>query len=210
MTRPGDKLHKFAGILNAAGLQEVYKILISHWQYPEQLIIGGHELPTILSDQQLWQEFPNFLQSMMYMDMLTYLPDDILVKIDRAAMGVSLETRVPMLDYRVVEFALRLPLSLKLRKGVGKWVLRRVLDRYVPKALIERPKMGFGIPIDIWLRGPLREWAESLLDPVRLQREGYFNSVQVQKKWLEHLSGNRNWNYYLWDVLMFQAWLEQQ
>jgi asparagine synthase (glutamine-hydrolysing) len=145
---------------------------------------------------------------MMYLDTVSYLPDDILTKVDRAAMGVSLETRIPLLDHRVLEFAWTLPLSMKVRNGQSKWLLRQVLYRHVPKELIERPKMGFGIPLDVWLRGPLKAWAAELLNPARMEREGYFNSEPIQQKWGEHLSGQRNWSYYLWDVLMFQAWLE--
>ena len=147
---------------------------------------------------------------MMFLDMTSYLPDDILVKIDRASMGVSLETRVPFLDHQLVEFALKLPLNFKIKNGQGKWLLRQVLYKYVPKELIERPKMGFGVPIDVWLRGPLKDWAENLLNENRLKKEGFFDPAPIQKKWQEHLSGKKNWQYHLWDVIMFQDWLENQ
>lgn len=205
----GDKLHKGAGILGAQGVDDLYLGLVSHWE-PEGLVIGSREPATCLRGAPLDLTGLDSVQRMMALDAVTYLPDDILVKVDRAAMGVSLEGRVPFLDHRVVEFAWRVPQSMKLREGMGKWILRQVLYRHVPKELIERPKMGFGVPINAWLRGPLRDWAEALLDEGRLRREGYFNPGPIREKWAEHLSGKRNWQYHLWDVLMFQAWLGEQ
>ncbi|MFV2045671.1 MAG: asparagine synthetase B, partial [Anaerolineales bacterium] len=155
-----------------------------------------------------WPKLSDFTQRMMYLDLVTYLPGDILAKLDRASMGVSLEARVPILDHRVVEFAWRLPLDQKVHDGTGKWLLRKVLYKYVPQALIERPKMGFGVPIGSWLRGPIKEWAEGLLDPSRLESEGFFDPIPIQRKWKQHCSGHRNWQYDLWVILMFQAWLE--
>jgi asparagine synthase (glutamine-hydrolysing) len=210
VVQPGDKIHKLAEILAASSPEEMYRGLVSHWKHPANVVIGATEPPTVLTDQSSWPAIHDFEQRMMYLDAMSYLPDDILVKVDRAAMGVSLETRVPLLDHRVVEYAWQLPLSMKIRGGQGKWILRQVLYKYVPKELMERPKMGFGVPIDSWLLGPLREWAEALLDEARLKRESFFNPVPIRHKWREHLSSERNWQYYLWDVLMFQAWLEAQ
>lgn len=144
----------------------------------------------------------------MAVDMLSFLSEDILVKVDRAAMGVSLETRAPFLDHRVVEFVWRLPVSVKIRNGRPKWGLRRVLDKYVPKRLVERPKAGFLVPLAAWLRGPLKDWAEALLDERRLHAEGFFDPKPVRQKWNEHLSGHGRWDDHLWSILMFQAWLE--
>jgi asparagine synthase (glutamine-hydrolysing) len=206
----GDKLHKAAKVITSTSLDALYLGLVSHCDDPASLVIGATEPPTLLTGSALSLPGLDGIQRMMALDLLTYLPDDILVKVDRAAMSVSLETRIPFLDHRVVEFAWTLPQSMKLRDGVSKWALRQVLYRHVPKALIERPKMGFGVPIGSWMRGPLRDWCESLLDESRLRREGFFDPVQVRRKWHEHLSGQRNWQYHLWDVLMFQSWIEQQ
>jgi asparagine synthase (glutamine-hydrolysing) len=210
MMNVGDKLHKGAGVLASRTSSELYLNLVSHWQDPAKLVIGAVEPSTILTNPKLQPITPAGVEHMMALDMLTYLPDDILAKVDRAAMGVSLETRVPFLDHRVVEFAWQLPLQYKLQRGVGKWVLRQVLYKYVPKVLIERPKMGFSVPIDDWLRGSLRDWAEALLDENRLENEGFFDPQLVRRKWNEHLSGSHNWQNHLWDVLMFQAWLQEQ
>jgi asparagine synthase (glutamine-hydrolysing) len=206
-----DKIQKLIEILDADSPQELYLRLVSLWKHPEMVVLDGHEALTTLTDRSQWADLPDFMRWMMYMDLMTYLPGDILTKVDRASMGVSLEGRVPLLDdHRVVEFAWRLPLSCKIRDGQSKWLLRQVLYQYVPPELIERPKMGFGVPIDAWLRGPLRDWAESYLAEDRLRREGFFDPAPVRRKWAEHLGGTRNWQYHLWTVLMFQAWLEAQ
>lgn len=204
----GDKLHKGAGVLASDSSAALYRGLVSHWHQPIDLVLNSVEQPTMLDHLTALPAGLSDIEHMMAIDMVTYLPDDILCKVDRAAMSVSLETRVPFLDHRVVSFAWRLPLEYKLRNGVTKWALREALYRYVPRALIERPKMGFGVPIDHWLRGPLKAWAADLLDPARLRREGYFDAALVQRYWTDHLSGRRNWQYHLWDVLMFQAWLQ--
>lgn len=206
----GDKVHKGAGVLPSASVDALYLGLLSHWADPAAMVVGGSEPATALNGMAPPLAGLDDVQRMMALDMLTYLPDDILVKVDRAAMGVSLEGRVPFLDHRVVEFAWRLPQSLKLRDGQTKWALRQVLYRHVPRALIERPKMGFGVPVGEWLRGPMRDWAEALLEPARLRREGYFQVEAVRATWEDHLSGRRNWQYQLWTILMFQAWLESQ
>jgi asparagine synthase (glutamine-hydrolysing) len=204
----GDRVHKLANVLAVPTPDALYHGLVSHWPRPEVLVYGSREPATALTDRARWANLADFTQRMMYLDGVTYLPDDILVKVDRASMAVSLEARVPMLDHRVVEFAWRVPLSSKTRNDQGKWLLRQVLYRYVPPHLIDRPKMGFGVPIDSWLRGPLRAWAEELLSEHRLREDGYFNPAPIREKWAEHLSGTRNWQYWLWDILMFQAWLD--
>jgi asparagine synthase (glutamine-hydrolysing) len=204
----GDKLHKLADLFALSDRDALYRQLLTHWDAPASLVHGGKEPTGILWDTDLVNEFSDFTERMQFLDSVTYLPDDILTKVDRASMQVGLEARVPLLDHRVVEFVWRLPGIMKVRKGKGKWLLRQILDRYVPKALIERPKMGFGVPIDSWLRGPLRDWGETLLAERRLREEGFFKPEPIRKKWQEHLSGKRNWQYPLWDVLMFQAWLE--
>jgi asparagine synthase (glutamine-hydrolysing) len=210
MSNVGDKLHKIAELNRMPDPMGFYRQFVSHWPLPDRLVLGSRE-PDIYLERTRWEcSDLDYVGAMMLADSLTYLPDDILVKVDRAAMGVSLETRVPLLDHRIVEFAWKLPLSIKVRDGHSKWILRQILKKYMPVELIERPKMGFGVPIDAWLRGPLRDWAESLLDESRLKQEGFFNPAPIRQKWNQHLSGKSNWQYHLWDVLMFQAWLEHQ
>lgn len=206
---PGDKIHKLAEIVTSKSPEEMYHRLISTWKNPTELVMQADEPYIPITDQHQWAKVDSITEKMMYFDMVTYLPDDILVKVDRAAMASSLETRVPFLDHRVCEFAWKLPLSMKVHDGQGKWLLRRLLYRYVPKELIERPKMGFGVPIDQWLRGPLKEWASDLLNVDRLKRDGYFNPSLIHQKWEAHLSGKQNWQYHLWSVLMFQLWQDR-
>ncbi len=199
---------KLAGVLNVDHNSSLYNHFTTHWENPTEAVINGKDLKKNQDSSSF--KIKSIVEQMMLLDSLSYLPDDILVKLDRAAMAVSLETRTPMLDYRVIEFAWKLPLSMKIRNGNGKFILRNLLYNYVPKNLIDRPKMGFGVPIDLWLRESLRDWAENLLDENRLIQEGYFDPKPILKKWDEHLSGKRNWQYHLWDVLMFQSWLEDQ
>ena len=205
---PADKLQKLADLLPLRNQQELYSRLISHWKDPQAVTIGSRARATVVDDLASASELRHFVHRMMYIDSVTYLPDDILVKVDRASMAVSLEARAPLLDYRVFEFSWRLPLEMQIRRGTGKWLLRKVLDRYVPAKFVDRPKMGFGIPIGAWLRGRLRDWAEALLDERRLRSESFLNVPEIRGKWEEHVRGERDWQYYLWDVLMFEAWLE--
>lgn len=209
---PTSKMAILSQILRSSRPEAMYEALVSHWHQPNQVVRDASraELPTILNDPLFWPSLPSFTESMMCLDLCTYLPDDILVKVDRASMGTSLEARVPLVDHRLVELSWRMPLSLKIRDGVAKWPLRQVLYRYVPPDLLERPKQGFAVPLGDWLRGPLRDWAEALIDRRRLDNEGYLNPNAVREKWSEHLSGRRNWQYHLWDVLIFQSWLEEQ
>jgi len=202
----GDKLVKLAELLELPDERALYVHLLSHWKNPGGLVAGSAERPRLADLADRPAGFRDAIHPMMFDDMLAYLPDDILVKVDRTSMSVGLEARVPILDHRVVEFAWRLPLSLKRRGGGTKWALRQVLYRHVPKELVDRPKMGFGLPIDVWLRGPLKSWAEDLLSESRLRRDGLLDPGPIRTKWSEHLSGRRNWQYYLWDVLVLQAW----
>ncbi len=207
VSRLGEKAHKLATrLITVRDMDELYWSLVSEWTDTERLVLGLDAPP------KLAIQVPKGLdpvERMMYRDTLTYLPDDILCKVDRAAMACSLETRVPFLDHRVAELAWRLPMNMKIRGNTGKWALRQLLYKYVPRELIERPKAGFAVPIGQWLRGPLRDWAEALLDENRLRREGYLNPLPIRAAWQQHLSGRYDNTPRLWSVLMFQAWLEE-
>jgi asparagine synthase (glutamine-hydrolysing) len=210
LARLGEKVHKGAPMLRSETLDQLYDWMLSQWRDPTAVVIGAPALTAAASLDIPDLEGLGGVERMMAQDMLFYLADDILAKVDRAAMAVSLETRVPLLDPEVVEFAWKLPLDLRIRDGTTKWVLREVLYRHVPRELIERPKMGFGIPLDSWLRGPLRDWAEALLDERRLRSEGYFEAAPIRQAWNAHLNGQSNQTFKLWAVLIFQSWLEEQ
>ena len=202
-------MHKLADVLTEEDEGGFYRRLISHWTEPESLVPGAVEPKGLVWQDSIRDRIPDFVERMCYLDTLTYLPDDILTKVDRASMAVSLEARVPLLDHRVVAFAWRLPMRLKLRRGKTKWALRQVLYRHVPAELVDRPKMGFGIPVGDWLRGPLRDWAGDLLSVDNIRRHGLLDPTPVTTAWQDHLSQRHDRQYLLWDVLMLQAWLDR-
>lgn len=206
VSRPAEKAAKLAEVLRLRDFDAVYRRLVSQWPDPAALVLQGREPHGPLWDDTLAADMPETVARMQLLDTITYLPDDILTKVDRATMAVALEGRVPLLDHRVVEFAWTLPPELKIRGGESKWILRRVLEKYVPRALFERPKMGFGVPIDAWLRGPLRDWAEDLLDPKQIAADGLLDPAPIAAAWSAHLSGARDLHYPLWVVLMLRAW----
>lgn len=205
---PATELAKAGKVIGAADPQAAYLALVSHWDRPEQLVVGGRADRPVASTPGTWPELGTVTEQMLWLDLVGYLPDDVLTKVDRAAMAVSLESRLPFLDLDVVELAWRIPTDMKLRGGTTKWVLRRLLHRYLPPSLVERPKMGFGVPLGSWLRGPLRGWAESLLDERRLREFGVLHPEPVRRAWRAHVRGRRDLGYELWDVLCLQAWLE--
>jgi asparagine synthase (glutamine-hydrolysing) len=206
---PGLKIQKLANILDSSTSKDLYSRLITHWKNPAKVVKGTTNTNDLYSRQFEVLDTDNFTHQMMYMDMQTFLTDDILTKVDRSSMSVGLEARVPFLDHRLIEFAWKVPLDMKIKNNQGKWLLRQVLYKYVPMEMIERPKMGFGIPIDSWLRGPLRAWADELLNKERIEAEGIFEYELIHKKWREHLNGKRNWAYHIWDILMFQCWYDK-
>ena len=205
-TRTGQRIHKIARSLVTGDADQTYFELVWHW---DDIVVGAERPYLALADRATWPALADPIERMMYLDQISYLVDDILVKVDRASMAVSLEAREPLLDHRLAEFAWTLPLAMKVRNGVGKHLLRRVLYRYVPQSLIDRPKMGFGIPMDDWLRGPLREWAESLLSERRLREEGLIDPEPVRARWEEFAAGNGDWHLYVWAILMFEAWMDE-
>ena len=200
------RIDVLAEVLNCNSEEAIYKILNSSWKHPEHLLCGNDGVSSDCPLVMPGLNFERCEEMCMYVDTLTYLPDDILVKVDRAAMAVSLESRVPLIDHRIVEFVWSLPAEQKFIHGCRKQILRDILAKYVPKKLFERPKMGFGVPIDSWLRGPLRDWAEELLSVESLQEDNLLRPGPIRKKWLEHVSHQYDWQYYLWPVLIFQAW----
>ena len=211
---PGYKLHQLARLLSSTDCEDMYAKMASHWLPSERAVRDAmSDSPRHLCEQERLA-LPSFALQAMYLDTISYLPNDLLAKVDRATMAFGLETRIPYLDHRLVEFGWRLPLEMKIRRKArpycGKWILRQLLQRYVPSKLTDRPKMGFGVPLDTWLRTSLRDWAEALLDPKRMEQEGFFNSAVIRKKWDAHQKRRGNWQYHLWDVLMFQSWLESQ
>ncbi|MDO8773738.1 MAG: asparagine synthase (glutamine-hydrolyzing) [Burkholderiaceae bacterium] len=201
----GRRVHRLAQLLVSRSLAEMYVRLMSQWQPEEELVLGVRGRVT---DRLRWSAQGTPIEQMRHWDVDQYLPDDLLVKVDRAAMSASLESRAPLLDHRVVELAFALPERMLVRDGQGKWILRRVLDRYVPRELIERPKAGFAVPLAQWLRGPLRDWAQHLLDPSRLKAMGQLDADKITQLWQQHQSGTFDRSYYLWNVIAFQAWLE--
>lgn len=205
----GDKFYKGINLISSESMVDLYLNLVTHWNNPEEALLGGEDC--LLTNYEWNKGYCNFhdVKGMMLMDLVTFLPDDLLVKIDRAAMAVSLETRAPFLDHNIVEYAINLDQKYKIRNGNTKWLLKEILNQYVPKEFFDRPKMGFAVPIGRWLRGPLKDWAESLLNNNRLKDEGFFNHREINKKWDQHISMTHNWDYHLWDVLMFQAWYEK-
>lgn len=203
----GHRVHTVATLLSQRDDAGLYRSMMSTWRNASSVVLGATPRPTAFDDPAVWTRVDHFHDRMMHLDQVDYLPEDLLVKVDRASMAASLESRAPFLDHRLVEFAWTVPLAMKTRGDKGKWLLRQVLDDYVPAQLIDRPKMGFGVPLAEWLRGPLRDWAEDLIDERRLADEGFFDPAPIRADWVEHQSGKRDWKYKLWTVLMFQAWL---
>lgn len=202
------KLAQLASELRASSIASVYRDRVSRWRFPETVVRGAREHPTPFTDEQQWLNAGDDAHSLMYLDLVTYLPEDILTKVDRATMAVGLEARAPLLDYRVVELAFRIPFAMKLRGAEQKWILKQLLRKYLPDPLVFRGKKGFGAPIGEWLKGPLRAWASDLLSQERLEREGHFDAARISAIWSEFFAGERKWHTHLWNVLMFQAWLD--
>jgi asparagine synthase (glutamine-hydrolysing) len=207
---PGPAIYRLALAIRERDPEVFCRTFLAHWTDAGPLVIGAGLPPLPLTHPDQWADLPNAIQKLMFLDLVTFLPDDIMVKVDRATMAISLEARAPLLDHRLVEFCWRLPMSMKVRDGTSKYLLRQMLYRYVPRAMVERPKRGFGAPVGKWLRGGLKDWADSLLDRPRLIDEGFFNPDPIVRRWAEHRSGERDWSSSLWDILTFQAWFESQ